>query len=32
VTGVVDDGLRLEIYAREVVRADGTGVTFTQSC
>lgn len=24
VSGLVDDGLRLEIYAREIVRADGT--------
>jgi uncharacterized protein YdeI (BOF family) len=31
VTGVVDDGLRLEIYARELVRADGTRVTFSHS-
>jgi uncharacterized protein YdeI (BOF family) len=31
VTGVVDDGLRIEIYARELVRADGTRVTFTHS-
>jgi hypothetical protein len=28
VTGIVDDGLRLEIYAREIVRADGTILTF----
>ena len=28
VTGMVDDGLRLEIYAREIVRADGTTFTF----
>ena len=28
VTGMVDDGLRLEIYAREIVRADGTVLTF----
>lgn len=28
VTGLVDDGLRLEIYAREIVRADGTTFTF----
>ena len=27
VTGIVDDGLRLEIYAREIVRADGTILT-----
>jgi uncharacterized protein YdeI (BOF family) len=28
VRGFVDDDLRLEIYARELVRADGTVVTF----
>lgn len=28
VTGLVDDGLRIEIYAREIVRADGTILTF----
>lgn len=28
VTGTVDDGLRLEIYAREIVDADGTTFTF----
>jgi uncharacterized protein YdeI (BOF family) len=28
VTGMVDDGLRLEIYAREIVGADGTVFTF----
>jgi uncharacterized protein YdeI (BOF family) len=28
VTGMVDDGLRLEIYAREIVRADGTVLIF----
>ncbi len=31
VTGRVDDGLRLEIYAREIVRADGTILTFDHS-
>jgi hypothetical protein len=28
VTGFVDDALRLEIYAREIVRADGATFTF----
>jgi uncharacterized protein YdeI (BOF family) len=28
VSGMVDDGLRLEIYAREIVAADGTVFTF----
>jgi len=28
VRGFVDDDLRIEIYARELVRADGTVVTF----
>ena len=28
VTGIVDDGLRLEIYAREIVAADGRTFTF----
>jgi hypothetical protein len=28
VRGFVDDDLRLELYARELVRADGTVVTF----
>lgn len=28
VSGTVDDGLRLEIYAREIVAADGTIFTF----
>jgi uncharacterized protein YdeI (BOF family) len=28
VSGHVDDGLRLEIYAREIVRADGTILVF----
>jgi uncharacterized protein YdeI (BOF family) len=28
VSGHVDEGLRLEIYAREIIRADGTILTF----
>jgi hypothetical protein len=28
VTGFVDDGLRIEIYAQEIVRADGTTFAF----
>lgn len=31
VSGLVDDGLRLEIYAREIVAADGTTFTFDHS-
>jgi uncharacterized protein YdeI (BOF family) len=31
VTGLVDDGLRIEIYARQIVRADGTTLTFDHS-
>jgi uncharacterized protein YdeI (BOF family) len=31
VSGLVDDGLRIEIHAREIVGADGTTFTFDHS-